>query len=151
MEFCKSEHIHLLAHQPLGGKPVGVVNPNASRPGPLLDSHVRHKIPRAPSSCSAKIFLQIIEIAAECGRSPAQVILSWAVQRGTAVIPKTVHEDRLAENMNLFKLRNEHFNRIDCLSKTTGTVRYLDPTGHIGFDVFDEHHDQPIHNSAPWN
>lgn len=110
-----------------------------------------NKVSRAPHSCAAENFLQIIEIAAECGKSPAQIILSWAVQRGTAVIPKTVHEDRLAENMGLFKLNDVQFNRIDCLSSKAGAVRYLDPTGHIGFDIFDELYDQPILNSAPWD
>ena len=29
-----------MAHQPLGGRPVAVVNPNAGRPGPMSDSDV---------------------------------------------------------------------------------------------------------------
>jgi hypothetical protein len=29
-----------MAHQPLGGRPVAVVNPNANRPGPLEDPAV---------------------------------------------------------------------------------------------------------------
>lgn len=33
--------------------------------------------------------------------TPAQVILSWAVQRGTAVVPKSEHEARLAENISV--------------------------------------------------
>ena len=41
LEFCKQEGIHLMAHQPLGGKPLAVVNPNAARPGPLFDPQVR--------------------------------------------------------------------------------------------------------------
>ena len=90
-------------------------------------------------------------MAVECEKSPAQIILSWAVQRGTSVIPKTVHEDRLTENMGLFKLNDVQFKKIDCLSNKVGTVRYLDPTGHIGFDIFDELHDQPILDRAPWD
>lgn len=39
-EFCAKEKIHLMAHQPLGGRPVAVVNPNAGRPGPMSDSDV---------------------------------------------------------------------------------------------------------------
>jgi D-xylose reductase len=35
-------------------------------------------------------------------KTPAQVVLRWAVQRGTAVVPKTVHSERLAENLALF-------------------------------------------------
>lgn len=33
--------------------------------------------------------------------TPAQVILSWGVQRGTAVVPKSQHEGRLAENLSV--------------------------------------------------
>jgi len=32
----------------------------------------------------------VTEVAAELGRSPAQVLLQWAVQRGISVIPKSV-------------------------------------------------------------
>jgi D-xylose reductase len=35
-------------------------------------------------------------------RTPAQVVLRWGVQRGTAVIPKTSNPKRLAENLALF-------------------------------------------------
>jgi aryl-alcohol dehydrogenase-like predicted oxidoreductase len=35
------------------------------------------------------------------GISPAQLLLSWAVQRGTVPIPKTVIESRLKENLNV--------------------------------------------------
>lgn len=41
----------------------------------------------------------IVAIAERCGLTPAQVVLCWAVQRGTAVIPKSVHPARLAENL----------------------------------------------------
>jgi len=37
--------------------------------------------------------------------TPAQVILSWAVQRGTAVVPKSEHEARLAENISVSWIR----------------------------------------------
>ena len=40
MDLCKREGVHLMAHQPLGGRPVAVVNPNANRPGPLFDPDV---------------------------------------------------------------------------------------------------------------
>jgi D-xylose reductase len=44
----------------------------------------------------------IKEIATVAGKTPAQVTLRWAVQRGTAVIPKTSNADRLKENAALF-------------------------------------------------
>ena len=44
-----------------------------------------------------------VTVAAErLNKSPAQVVLRWALQRGTAVIPKTSQKDRLIENRSLF-------------------------------------------------
>lgn len=40
--------------------------------------------------------------AARHGKTPAQVVLRWGVQRGTAVVPKTERPDRLAENLAVF-------------------------------------------------
>ena len=40
--------------------------------------------------------------AARLGRSAAQVVLRWALQRGTAIIPKTSRPERLGENLALF-------------------------------------------------
>jgi D-xylose reductase len=36
------------------------------------------------------------------GKTPAQVVLRWGVQRGTAIVPKTSRADRLAENLAIF-------------------------------------------------
>lgn len=67
------------------------------------------------------------------------------------MIPKTVREDRLAENLAVFRLREEDFCKINSLASQTGTVRYLDPSNHIGFDVFSEQCDEPVMSSAPWD
>lgn len=79
------------------------------------------------------------------------MLLSWAIQRGTSVIPKTAHDERLAENLAVFRLSDKHFRKIDSLASPTGTVRYLDPSNHIGFDVFNEQRDEPVMNNAPWD
>ncbi len=44
----------------------------------------------------------VTAIAERLGRTPAQVVLRWGVQRGTAVIPKTSRPERLSENIGLF-------------------------------------------------
>ena len=44
----------------------------------------------------------MIEIGKNHQKSPAQVGLRWLVQQGIAVIPKSVHEERLAENSQIF-------------------------------------------------
>ena len=45
---------------------------------------------------------RIDAIARRHGKTPAQVVLRWGVQRGTAVIPKTSRPERLRENLNIF-------------------------------------------------
>ncbi|OCL05738.1 aldo-keto reductase [Glonium stellatum] len=124
LHFSAQEGIHITAHQPLGGRPVAAVNPKVDHPGPLLD-------------------LDIAEIASACGKSPAQVLLSWALQRGTSVVPKTVHEERMVENRELSRLSDEHIAKIDRIARLRGAVRYLDPRNHIGFDIFNEDVDEP--------
>jgi len=42
------------------------------------------------------------EIAKKYNKTPAQVVLRWAVQRGTAIIPKTMKVERLQENISLY-------------------------------------------------
>ena len=86
---------------------------------------------------------QIESIATEYAKSPAQILLSWAVQRGTSVVPKTVRELRLDENRQLEKLDNTAMDVINQLTEQKGQIRFLDPRDHIGFDIFDECHDQP--------
>lgn len=41
-------------------------------------------------------------IAEEVQRSPAQVVLRWAIQRGDIVFPKSMNPDRMRENFELF-------------------------------------------------
>jgi L-glyceraldehyde reductase len=40
----------------------------------------------------------VIEVAKSLNRTPAQVLISWAVQRGTAVLPKSVTPERIKSN-----------------------------------------------------
>ena len=44
----------------------------------------------------------IREIAAQVGRTPAQVTLRWHVQRGNVVFPKSVTRSRIEENFGIF-------------------------------------------------
>ncbi|MBA5726459.1 aldo/keto reductase [Bombella mellum] len=44
----------------------------------------------------------IAGIARKHGKSPAQVILRWHLQNEVVVIPKSVHRERMAENLDLF-------------------------------------------------
>ena len=61
----------------------------------------------------------IAEIARRLGRTPAQVVLRWHVQRGTIVIPKSATPVRIRENLDLFdfELSDEDMQRIAALDR----------------------------------
>lgn len=44
----------------------------------------------------------LAEIGEKYGKSTGQVILRWRIQRGIIVIPKSVHDARQKENINVF-------------------------------------------------
>jgi D-xylose reductase len=83
LRFCAEQGIAVIAFSPLGAPsyvPLGMAKPEESV---LYEGAVK-------------------AAAARHGRTAAQVVLRWAVQRGTAVVPKTSRPDRLAENLSLF-------------------------------------------------
>ena len=57
------------------------------------------------------------EIARKHGKTPAQVILRWNVQQGVIVIPKSVHRERMEENLAIwdFALDTEDIEKITAL------------------------------------
>jgi diketogulonate reductase-like aldo/keto reductase len=65
------------------------------------------------------------EIAGRVGRSPAQVLLRWGLQRDAIVIPKSTHRDRIRENFDLFDftIGDGDMARLDALDRTGGTDR----------------------------
>ncbi|MEM8546697.1 MAG: aldo/keto reductase [Pseudomonadota bacterium] len=60
----------------------------------------------------------VLAAAERVDRTPAQVVLRWGVQRGTAVIPKTSRRERLAENLAVFdfELQPEEMDSISALN-----------------------------------
>jgi len=85
LEFCKEKGIVLLAFAPLG---------HGTRPGLLEDP-------------------LISAIAAQVGKTPAQVLLAWAVQRGTALLTTPKTADRARENFNISALPEDAFDEIN--------------------------------------
>lgn len=76
-------------------------------------------------------------IAAAHNRSPAQILLRWGIQRGTAVIPKTSRPERLVENLNLFDFELSR-KEVRSLNKLNRDRRYNDPGFfcEAGFNTF---------------
>jgi diketogulonate reductase-like aldo/keto reductase len=62
---------------------------------------------------------QLRELAAKYGKTEAQVVLRWDLQRGIVTIPKSVRRERLAENADLFdfELAPEDVASIDALDR----------------------------------
>ncbi|WP_062212698.1 aldo/keto reductase [Demequina oxidasica] len=58
-------------------------------------------------------------IAAETDRAASQVVLRWHVQRGDIIFPKSMHRERMAENLAIFdfELSDDQIARIDALDK----------------------------------
>ena len=61
----------------------------------------------------------LAEIGKKYGKSTAQVMLRWHIQRGTVVIPKSTHKERMEANFNVFdfKLSDEDMKKISGLDK----------------------------------
>ena len=73
----------------------------------------------------------LAEIAAAHDKSTAQVMLRWNLQRGVVVIPKSVHRERMEQNLDVFdfELTAEEMAQIALLdTKTSAFFSHSDPT-----------------------
>jgi diketogulonate reductase-like aldo/keto reductase len=71
---------------------------------------------------------RVRQLAERVGRTPAQVLLRWCVQRDLVVIPKSTHRERIEENAQVFDftLSDEDVAELDALDETGGTERALE-------------------------
>jgi diketogulonate reductase-like aldo/keto reductase len=70
----------------------------------------------------------VAQIAQRHGRTPAQVLLRWCIERDIPVIPKSTHRERIAENAQIFDftLTDQDIAELDALDRTNGTDRALE-------------------------
>ncbi len=66
---------------------------------------------------------KVREISERLGRTPAQALLRWCVQRRAIVIPKSTHRERIEENAQIFdfELSEADLSTLDSLDRTGGT------------------------------
>ena len=66
----------------------------------------------------------IVKIAAKHGKTSAQVVIRWHLESGLIVIPKSVHVDRLEENIGAleFRLDSDDMSRIEALDSADGRI-----------------------------
>ncbi|MCW3048801.1 MAG: aldo/keto reductase [Solirubrobacterales bacterium] len=71
---------------------------------------------------------RVRQVAERVGRTPAQVLLRWCVQRDLIVVTKSTHRERIAENAQIFDftLSDEDMAALDALDETGGTDRALE-------------------------
>jgi len=72
----------------------------------------------------------VAEIADRLGRTPAQVLIRWSVQRELVVLPKSTHRERIAQNAEVFDftLSAEDMAALDALDGTDGTDQAREST-----------------------
>ncbi|WP_295801194.1 aldo/keto reductase [Mucilaginibacter sp.] len=104
LEFCKEKDIVFLAFAPLG---------HGIKPGPLEDS-------------------VITAIAERVGKTPAQVLLAWALQRGTALLTTPKTAARARENFDISSLPQDAFDEISRI-ETRQRFNEVVKTGVPGF------------------
>lgn len=65
----------------------------------------------------------VARVAESVGRTPAQVLLRWCLQRGTIVLPKSTHRERIEQNAQIFDftLSDDEMATLDALDTTGGT------------------------------
>jgi alcohol dehydrogenase (NADP+) len=74
----------------------------------------------------------ITAIAARVGKTPAQVLLAWAVQRGTALLTTSKNAARARENFDLSPLPEDAFDEINRI-QTRQRLNPVVKTGVPGF------------------
>jgi aldehyde reductase len=104
LEFCNDKGVVLLAFAPLG---------HGMKPGPLQDP----------------VFL---DVARRVNQTPAQVLLAWAIQRGTAVLTTPRTPARAQENFNISAIPEDAFESINHIA-TRQRLNSVDTTGVPGF------------------
>jgi len=116
-EFCQSKGIVLNGYSPLGSPDRPWAKPDDIK---LLDDP------------------KLKEVGAKYGKSPAQVVFRWLVQRGIVAIPKTVSKARLAENQNIFDftLSPEDLAYVNTFNRPDGRVCHLSWNSHHTYYPF---------------
>jgi diketogulonate reductase-like aldo/keto reductase len=104
-EYCTTEGIVLLAFAPLG---------HAMEPR-LLDDPL------------------IVAMARRLGKTPAQVLLAWGIQRGTAVLTSSIRPARIAENFDVTALPESAIDEINERLETRYRFNSVVDAGEPGF------------------
>jgi 2,5-diketo-D-gluconate reductase A len=106
-------------------------NPSAYRKG-LLDACDKRGVALeaySPLGTGAQLGDPVVSrIAERLGRTPAQILLRWCIERGIPVVTKSTHRDRIAENARIFDfaLGTVDLESLDALDRSGRTSEALE-------------------------
>jgi len=109
VDFCKEKGIRVTAYSPLG-----------SSGSPLQKAEV------------------VVKIAEKKGVSPAAVLLSYHVARGSSVLAKSVTPSRIEGNKTIVKLDSSDMEALENFSKENGVNRFVYPEFGVNFGFPDK-------------
>ncbi|XP_022752339.1 aldo-keto reductase family 4 member C8-like isoform X1 [Durio zibethinus] len=112
--YCQSKGIHLTGYSPLGSQ---------------AGENVRKKVLDNPV---------VKMVANEVGKSPAQVALRWGLQMGHSVLPKSISEARLKENLDVFNwsIPEEFLPKFSLIEQASNTVILGEGYVHNTYGVY---------------
>jgi diketogulonate reductase-like aldo/keto reductase len=114
IEFLKNQGITVTSYSPLG------TPENAKRHGDviLLEDTV------------------LKQIAQKYNKSVAQILIRWAIERNTIVIPKSVTPEHIKSNAEIFDFQLST-NDMEAIKGLEKKMRFVDPFGRLGIPYFD--------------
>ena len=98
----------------------------------LLDAATEHRVAveaYSPLGTGRHLRNETVRgVASRVGRTPAQVLLRWCLQRGVITLAKSTHRERIQENAQIFDftLSEQDMAALDALDRTGGTDRALE-------------------------
>ena len=66
----------------------------------------------------------LVDIAKKHGKTPAQIMLRWCIEQNLVIIPKSVHQERIRQNINIFDFKLDEADK--------AKLKQLDSNHHMG-------------------
>jgi len=99
LDYCREKRIHCIACAPFAAGEI--TEPYSHQRLSCYDNLLKHEA--------------VLAVAIALHKTPAQVLVRWALQRGTSVLLPTINPDRLRENLDVFdwELSAEQFESLN--------------------------------------
>ena len=115
VQYCQYNNIQVVAFSPFGQQSYLAIFEESKSAQSLLESEV------------------VKGLGSKYGKTSAQVLLRWSVQRGVAAVPKSTNVQRLKENLDVFSfvLSDDEMKLLDTFNRGVN-VRFNNPGSFAG-------------------